>query len=111
MSFKDHEQYDRRLHILRLLLSADYAMPHTVLISALQDYGHTVSTDGIHDDLSELHTLDLLTHERQGTMTVATLTQKGVDVAMGRETVAGIRRPSIDEVNEMKAFMEKHHGG
>lgn len=111
MSFKQHNKADRLLHILRLLLSADYAMPHTVIISALQDYGHTVSTDGIHNDLNTLQDLELLTHEPQGSMTVATLTQKGVDVAHGRETIVGIRRPTVDEIKEMDTFMENHHGG
>ena len=105
------EQSDRRLHILRLLLSADYAMPHTVLMRALYDYGHTVSTDGIHTDLSELQELALLTHAKQGAITVATITQKGVDVAMGRTAVSGVRRPTVDEVKELNDWTEKHHGG
>ena len=111
MSFKQHERSDRLLHILRLLVSADYAMPHTVIISALHDHGHTVSTTGIHTDLDDLTVLNLLTHKEQGVMTVATITQKGVDVAMGREPISGIRRPTIDEVTELKTFMESHYGG
>ena len=110
MSFKQHEQADRRLHILRLLLSADYAMPHPVIISALYDYGHTIGTDGIHTDIQDLQELGLLNSEKQGVTTVVALTQQGVDVGMGRTVIEGVRRPTVDEIIEIKEFMEKHHG-
>lgn len=87
---------DRRLAILRLLESQEgYRANDSVLHTALDRLGHSVSRDVVRGDLSWLEEQGLLSTELiAGTVLVATATQRGADVATGRTRHPGVKRPS-----------------
>jgi len=85
---------DRRLVILRILTEdTGYRANAYVLRPALDAMGHTISMDKLEGDLAWLSEQGLVRIERTSDITVATLTQRGADVALGRATVPGIKRP------------------
>ncbi len=85
---------DRRLVILRILTEdPGYRANAYVLRPALDAMGHTVSMDKLEGDLAWLSEQGLVRIERASDITVATLTQRGADVALGRASVPGIKRP------------------
>lgn len=99
MSLADIERADRRLLILRALAADNnYSINNYVLAGLLSEYGHRVSTDTMATDLAWLAEQGLITLEPAGpAMQVATITQRGFDVATGAAVVPGIRRPRPGE--------------
>jgi hypothetical protein len=94
MSFEAHVTEDRRLVMLRLLAEdTDYSVNSSLLQSGVGLFGHSVSRDLVHTDLTWLAEQGLVTTEQVGSVLVATLTQRGLDVAEGRVRVPGIKRP------------------
>lgn len=96
MSFQDIRNADRRLALLRLLeAEPDRAMNDSLLHKALEYLGHGTSRDVVRSDIAWLAELGLVHQERIiEAVLVATLTQRGEDVAKGRAVVPGIARPS-----------------
>lgn len=87
-------QEDRRLVILRFLSEdPDYTLNTSVLQSALSAYGHGVSRDRVETDCAWLNEQELVVLEKLGNVTVVTLTARGQDVAEGKATVPGVKRP------------------
>mgnify|MGYP001497775616 CR=1 FL=1 len=87
-SFAEHVTADRRLVVLRLLEQApDYRGNAFLLQRALDGFGHAVGMDRLGTDLAWLAEQDLL-------KLIATLTQRGADVAHGRVVVPGVARPA-----------------
>lgn len=89
---------DRRLCILRFLSEdRDYTLNESLIQDVLDLVGHAVTRDLIRTDLAWLKEQGLVTirHEMPGTkeLLVATLTERGGDVATGRASVPGIKRP------------------
>lgn len=95
MSYRELVQADRRLVILRLMAESDsgYSANSSVLQLGLETVGHTVSRDVVHTDLAWLCEQGLVKVEPLATVNVATLTTRGLDVAKGRATVPGVKRP------------------
>jgi hypothetical protein len=94
MAYTDLLAQDRRLSILLLLsCSPGGACNAALLHAALPDYGHNPSGDQIAGDLAWLAEQGLLTTRDTHGLTVATLTARGQDVAEGRATVPGVKRP------------------
>lgn len=94
MAFADFETEDRRLVILRLLSEdADYCTNSSVLERGLDVWGLSVSRARLHTDLTWLSEQGLLSVEHVGSVMVAKLNQHGLDVANGRASVPGIKRP------------------
>ena len=58
-----------------------------------ESVGHTVSADRIEQDIAWLAEQGLVTRKAPEGVTVATLTQRGQDVADGSATVPGVQRP------------------
>lgn len=93
-SFENHLAADRRLVILRLLAdSTGYAANEFILQAILADLAHDVSSDKLRAELAWLHEQGLLTTGSVGGVTIATLTERGLDVARGRARVPGVKRP------------------
>jgi len=93
-SFERLLNEDRRLVILRLLMEdPGYRLNSHVLRPALDAMGHTVSHDKLAVDLAWLTEQGLVTVLPAPGVLVATLTQRGSDVALGRATVPGVKRP------------------
>ena len=94
-SFAEHVTADRRLVVLRLLEQApDYRGNAYLLQRALDGFGHAVGMDRLDTDLAWLAEQDLLKLEAVGGVSIATLTQRGADVARGRVVVPGVARPA-----------------
>lgn len=92
--FRQTLSEDRRLVILRLLAEVDgYEANSSVLQSALESYGHTMSRDSVHTELAWLTEQGLTGSVPLATIVVAKLTARGLDVAQGRATVPGVKRP------------------
>ena len=80
---------DRRLVILRLLSEQDgYALSASMLTKAVRELRHSVYDDTIAADIVMLEQHGLVTREEERvgtkTLTFATLTRHGLEVARGR---------------------------
>ncbi|MCG9624626.1 ArsR family transcriptional regulator [Vibrio mediterranei] len=87
-------QEDRRLVILRVLEdSAGFTANESIIDTALDAYGHKVSRDTV---LTEIHWLEeqglISLVELAGTQ-VASLNQRGLDVAQGQAKHPGVKAP------------------
>lgn len=92
--YADFLRQDIRLVILRLLVEMTaYRANSSVLTMALDSYGHTLSRDQVKTELHWLAEQGALTVADVGPVLVATLTERGQDVAAGRARVPGIKRP------------------
>ena len=91
---------DRRLVILRALNDQAFSLNDSVLQVVLEEFGHRVSRDAVRTELAWLEEQKLVTleHVGNGKVVVATLTERGGDVATGRAKVPGVRRPSAGSV-------------
>lgn len=94
MSFKDLLTQDIRLVILRTLAETNgYSCNESIIHAILAKFGHTVSRDQVKTQLSWLKEQGLLDLEEVVDVYVATISQRGVDVATGAATVPGVKRP------------------
>lgn len=85
---------DRRLTILKLLAeSGGYSCNEYLLQSALEPFGHAISADRLRADLAWLAELGLVRIKTPGDIQVAHAVERGLDVAAGRATVPGVKRP------------------
>ena len=90
----DYLREDIRLVVLRLLVEMTaYRANSSVLTMALDNYGHTLSRDQVKTELHWLAEQGALTLSDVGPVLVATLTERGQDIAAGRARVPGIKRP------------------
>jgi len=93
-SFADRLLEDRRLALLRILAEqAGYKANSTVLAVALDAFGHAVSRDFVRGQLAWLAEQGLLRIDDLGAVLLATLTERGLDVANGVASVPGVARP------------------
>jgi len=89
---------DRRLVVLRILLqSGGYAANEYMLKTMLPQLGHHVSSDRVHTDLAWLEEQQLLRIATVADVRIATLTERGQDVATGVATVPGVKRPTASD--------------
>ena len=92
--FSELQQSDRRLVILRVLAeSAGYCSNEHLVRSVVGNLGHAVGAERLRADLVDLQEMGLLTTDGVAGVTIATLTEKGLDVASGTLTVPGVKRP------------------
>ncbi|MGO2703393.1 VpaChn25_0724 family phage protein [Pseudomonas helleri] len=92
--YADYLRHDIRLVVLRLLVEMTaYRANSSVLTMALDNYGHTLSRDQVKTELHWLAEQGALTLSDVGPVLVATLTERGQDIAAGRARVPGIKRP------------------
>jgi hypothetical protein len=94
MSFEDLVTEDMRLVILKALYEdADYSHNEHVIKSALGLLGHKVSSDRVRTELAWLKEQALVETREVSGVIIAKLTRRGADVAQGRTTVPGVKRP------------------
>lgn len=92
--FSEHLARDRRLVILRSLSEAPgYSANLSILTEFLGYCGHRASRDTVGGDLDWLREQGLV-KLNDGDMVVAEITTRGLDVAMGRASHPGVKRPS-----------------
>lgn len=95
MSFAHHLAEDRRLRILQLLQdAAGYSSNDSLLLAALEGFGHRIGHDLLRGDLAWLEEQGLATVEDLAGIVVAKLTERGLDVATGRARHPGVKRPA-----------------
>lgn len=89
---------DRRLLILRALAAAEgYALGERLVASFLRSMGHAVSRAALTADLDWLASQELAQLQRADGLVIARLTDRGLDVAEGRERHPCVRRPEPGE--------------
>jgi repressor of nif and glnA expression len=94
MAFKDLLQQDQRLLILRSLNDmAGYEANESIIDSCLDAYGHKISRDAVRTHLAWLEEQGLVNVREVAGCQIATLTQRGEDVATGQAVVPGVKRP------------------
>ncbi|MGA5655250.1 ArsR family transcriptional regulator [Rahnella contaminans] len=84
---------DRRLVILRSLIDCGNEANESVLQSCLETYGHKVSRDETRTHMSWLAEQGLISLEDVCGCLIGNLTGRGQDVAEGRTTVPGVKKP------------------
>ncbi len=95
LSYAEFEAQDRRLVVLRALQHAfQYRSNAMLLRRYCAAVGHTVSADRLEQDLAWLREQDLVDLNNAEGVTVATLTQRGLDVATGSAEAPGVARPA-----------------
>lgn len=98
MSYEEIVAADRRLLILRALAAAEgYTLGERLVASFLRSMGHAASRAAVTADLDWLANEGLAQLQRTEGLTAARLTDRGLDVAEGRERHPGIRRPEPGE--------------
>ena len=86
---------DRRLAVLRFLAEdRGYSLNTSVLQDALRAIGHTVSRDEVATQVAWLAEQGLVEVNQVGPVTVAKLTERGLDCANGAACIPGVKRPS-----------------
>lgn len=94
ITFAEFLRRDIRLVILRLLAEMPaYRANSSVLTMALERFGHAVSRDQVKGEIAWLAEQGLVTIDDLDAVLVATLTERGQDVASARATVPGVSRP------------------
>lgn len=94
LPYADFLRQDMRLVILRLLAELPaYRANSSMLNAALDSYGHTASRDQVKTELAWLAEQGAVSLDDIGPVLVATLTERGQDIAAGRTRVPGIKRP------------------
>jgi hypothetical protein len=86
---------DRRLSLLLVLTETPgYSANAFLLREAVASiYGHVVSIDQTLTDLAWLAEQGLVSTRQSGEVTLATLLARGADVAAGRASVPGVKKP------------------
>ena len=95
MNYRDIATADMRLVLLRILAAAPgYEANSSVLVIALDEFGHRSSRDAVHTQLAWLSEQGLVETRTATTVVIAVLTGRGLEVAEGRAFVPGVKRPS-----------------
>lgn len=93
MSLKQLMDEDQRLVILRACIDAGGDANESILQAVLDTYGHRISRDLVRNHILWLEEQGTVTVERPGGYFVVSITGRGQDVAEGRATIQGIKRP------------------
>lgn len=93
MSMREILTTDQRLVLLRSLDDCGGDANESVLQTCLDVYGHRTSRDVVRSHLAWLEEQGLCVTKNIAGCLVATITNRGLDVAEGRSTVPGVKRP------------------
>lgn len=94
MSFNQVLTEAIRLAILQLLeQDPDYSQNEHVMQTVLASLGYNLSGDRVRTEIRWLEEQQLVSTSEIGSLLVARITGRGVDVALGRSRVDGIARP------------------
>ncbi|MEZ5790487.1 MAG: hypothetical protein R3D34_06760 [Nitratireductor sp.] len=95
MSFDEHLTEDARLIILKeLARQGDYRLNDMMLMKVLDAMGHRRSRDWLMTQLGKIAELGAVKLAHAGDITVAQITQAGIDHVERRSFLAGVARPS-----------------
>lgn len=94
MSWLATKEADRRLSILLLLAQDAQGSANELLLQeALPSLGHDPSIDAVRADLAFLAECSLITTTMLHDLVAARITARGEDVAAGRASVPGVKKP------------------
>ncbi|WP_310463271.1 ArsR family transcriptional regulator [Sphaerotilus sp.] len=94
MDFELFQTQDRRLVLLRALENADGYQANSILLGRYcTAVGHRVSADRMAQDIAWLREQSLVMVRDLEGLSVVTLTDRGLDVALGNTRVPGVARP------------------
>ena len=94
MDFNELVTKDIRLVILRLLEEdLDFSLNDSLIQGGLEIIGHGVSRDKVRTEINWLKEQGLVKTKMVGTITIATLTDRGQAVALGKASDPGVKRP------------------
>ena len=96
-TYQDRVTEDLRLDILRIIDGGGGETNARILGAELPETGHNVSADRLRTELAWLAEQGAVTCAESGSTHVVTLTERGADLAAGRATIPGIRRPAPHE--------------
>ncbi len=92
--FADILRHELRIKLLQILLEMPrYYSNSTLLCAIAQREGHETTRDQVKGELRWLSEQGLARLTEADSVLVATLTERGQDVAEGRARVAGVARP------------------
>jgi hypothetical protein len=95
MDYAEHHSRHTRIALLRVLAGAPgFRANSSILHGALDELGLTASRDQVKTEINWLGEQRLVTVVDHSGLLVATLTERGEDVAGGRTVVPGVQRPS-----------------
>lgn len=97
MSYADVITADMRLVMLRFLMESDgdYRLNSSILHKLLgMKAGYSTPRDKMITELFWLKEQGLIDLEDSGSIYIATLTQRGLDIASGAARIPGVARPS-----------------
>jgi Fe2+ or Zn2+ uptake regulation protein len=98
MSYRTALDEARRLVILQLLAKTpSYIVAEHIFYTELPNFGQEVSLAQVQADLDWLNSKGLVTLTRPGGVTLAKLTQWGLDVAKGRAVEPGVKQIGPEE--------------
>ena len=93
-SMREFVVSDQRLLILRSLREmTGCSANESILDECLEAYGHSISRDAVRTQMRWLEEQGLVAVEEAGSVLVATLRERGAEVAAGRARVDGVKRP------------------
>ena len=93
MNFKDLKTRDMRLVMLLSIRDDGDSLNESMLQEVLELYGHSVTRDRVRTEMRWLEEQGLVNINDISGILVAKLTGRGMDVACGRATVDGVKRP------------------
>ena len=97
MSYKDEIERARRLAILMALyMAAGYTLSARALRTQVEAIGYITSADKL---MQEVAWLDEMGYVEQLELDAVRLTERGSDIATGRMTAPGVRRPDPGELD------------
>ncbi len=93
-NYDHHLSKDRRLVVLRVLAnSPGYSANEFSIEAVLEDLGHHISNDLFRGELAWLLEQQLISTSQVGGVTIAKITQRGLDIARGKAHHPGVQRP------------------
>jgi DNA-binding HxlR family transcriptional regulator len=99
MSYSEAVAADRRLLILRCLEAASgYCAGAPLIGEFLRSLGQDISSDGLAIELEWLAEQGLIERTESAALVVVRLRSRGVDAALGRTRIPGVRRPIPGEL-------------
>lgn len=93
LSFEALKTADMRLVMLRSIDEDGDSLNESMLQDVLELYGHTVSRDRVRTEMRWLEEQGLLSIDVIAAIMVGRLTGRGADVATGKATIDGVKRP------------------
>lgn len=102
MTLKHLIEQDQRLTILRFLSEqSDYSLNASMLQDAMAAMAHKISRDKVVAHIAWLEEQSLVTSKRVfENVVIATITDRGLDVAKGNTDHPGVKRPRPSQLRE-----------